>query len=899
VPTPLLTTKLYVPRVTPQLVPRARLIEQLDAGLHRKLTLISAPAGFGKTTLVAEWVQHTDRPLAWLSLDEGDNDPIRFFTYLLAALQRTDPDIGQTARAMLQAPRLPPPEPLLTSLINDIAETPQPFILVLDDYHSINAQSIHDALAFLLEHLPPRMHLVVATRADPPVPTARLHGRGQVTDLRQSDLRFTLDEAAEFLNQVMGLGLSAEDVDALDKRTEGWIAGLQMAAVSMQGRDDTAGFVRAFVGSHRYILDYLGEEVLRQQPEHVQRFLLQTAILERLTGPLCDTVVAIGQLTDVDTGESSVRFFGDSQAVLEDLERRNLFIVPLDDERRWYRYHHLFSDLLRQQLQRQRPHLVPELHRRASEWYEEHGLIPEAVSHALASGDLERAACLIEQTAWPMLTRGAMSTLLGWLDALPDESVRSRPRLGVCRAWALAFTGQLDGVESCLSDVDVQDMQGEVAALRAMVAALRGDVPRAIQLAQQALEPLPEENLFLRGFLALNLGAVYWLGGDMAAASKAYHEAIRLSRAAGRTYLTLSATVSLGDTQEMQGLLRQALKTHREALELAVGSGHRPVPMAGKAYVGMAAPLYERNDLDGAVRYATEGIELSKLGGHMTQVVAGRILLARVYQAWGDVDKVWEMIQAAERLAQRHDYAYLLAQVAELRVKLWVAQGNLAAVSRWAQEHRLSPDEELGPTLAHELEQLAVARVFLAAAASEGPGRGSEINGALALLARLLETAEAAQRVGSVIKILVLQALAFQAQGDVDQALSALQQALSLTEPEGFVRTFVDEGQPMAALLRHALEKGIAPGYVSRLLEAFAETEGRASTAAQPLVEPLSERELQVLRLIIGGLSNQEMAAQLFIALSTVKSHINHIYGKLGVSSRSQAIAKAQALDLL
>jgi LuxR family maltose regulon positive regulatory protein len=718
-----------------------------------------------------------------------------------------------------------------------------------------------------------------------------------LTELYQSDLRFTSKEAAELLNQVMGLGLSAEDVTALEKRTEGWIAGLQMAAVSMQGRDDIAEFVRAFTGSHRYILDYLGEEVLRRQPEGVQRFLLHTAILDRLTGPLCDAVVGIGESADLQADEPPVRLFAGSQDTLEYLERSNLFIVPLDDERRWYRYHHLFADFLRQRLHQEERDLVPELHRRASKWHEEHRLTAQAVSHALAAGDLERAACLVEWVAWWVLARGEMTTLLGWLDTLPGELVRSRPQLGILRVWALAFTGQFDDAESGLSNVGGQGVQGEAAAVRAYIASVRGDVPRTIKLAHQALEQLPEEKLFLRSIVAISLGIAYWSNNDSAAANRALSEAIMLGRAADRTELTLAATATLGHVQEAQGLLRQAVETHREALELAGEAGSRPVPFAGIACVGMAEPLYEWNDLDGAMHHALEGIRLCEIGGFVSYLLAGYANLAQVYQARGDAESALETIQKAERLAQRHEYAYVRGMIARVRVRLWVAQGNLAAASRWAQGHRLSPVDELDP--AREIEQIAVVRALIAQAVPPGLAPASEVDEALRLLARLLEAAEQAGRMGSAIEILALQALAFQIKGDGYRALSALERALTLGEPEGYVRTFVDEGEPMARLLRLALSQGVAPNYVARLLAAFGKEVEPTPPAIESLVEPLSERELQVLRLVVAGLSNPEIAQELFIAVSTVKSHINHIYGKLGVESRTQVVVKAQELALL
>jgi LuxR family maltose regulon positive regulatory protein len=912
------------------LVPRPQLIQQLDEGLHlgHRLTLVSAPAGFGKTTLLSAWLRQVDRPAAWLSLDDADNDLARFVAYLVAALQGIDPALGQTAEAILQTSQPLPTEPLLTSLVNDIAATPEPFIFVLDDYHVIESRSIHQAVAFLLDHLPPPppgtgptggMHLVIATRADPPLPIARLRARGQLTELHVADLRFSPDEAVAFLNEVMGLSLTRGQIAALERRTEGWVTGLQLAALSLKGSDDVPAFIDAFTGSHRYVLDYLTEEVLNRQSEEVRAFLLETAILDRLTGPLCEAVRFGGAKSPSSSEGTAVRFGvaetpnrsegepssggtavterTDSRSLLETLEAANLFTVPLDDGRRWYRYHRLFADLLRQRLRREKPQLVPKLHRRASEWYEQNGLIPEAVSHALASGNLERAADLIEWTAWTVLIRGEVITLLGWLDAMPDDLLRSRPQLGVLRAWALAFTGQLGDIESQLHEVDVRQVHGDVAAVRAHVAALGGDVPFTIELAHQALEQLPKQKWFSRGLVALSLGIAYWRCGDLTAAARALTEAITLGQEAGQRYLTLRASATLGHVRKVQGLLRQSVAQYRQALELADEPGSRPVPFAGIACVGMAESQYEWNDLDAAMRHALEGIKLQELGGFAAYPLLGYAVLAKVHQARGDMGSAVEAMQEAERFAQGHDDARLRAVVADLQAWLWVAQGNTTAALRWARDHRWSPIDELDS--AREVEQIAVARVLVASASSRGSTRGSEIEEALELLAQLLEAAEVAERPGSMIKILPLQALAFQAQGDLDQAFCTLERALSLAEPEGYVRTFVDEGKPMARLLRRALAEGIAPSYVSKLLPAFGESAQPVPPATQALVEPLTERELEVLRLIAAGLSNREIAQELVVALSTVKTHINHIYGKLDAKSRTQAVAQARALDLL
>jgi LuxR family maltose regulon positive regulatory protein len=891
--TSLLTTKLYIPPASPRLVPRPHLIQRLEEGLHlnHRLTLASAPAGFGKTTLLSDWLRQTDRPVAWLSLDEGDNDPTRFLAYLVAALQGIDPAIGQTAQAELQSPEPPPMEPMLTSLVNDIAAAPEPFILVLDDYHVIDVASIHKVVSFLLDHLPPSeraMHFVIATRADPPLPIARLRARGQLTEVHVADLRFSPGEVEAFLTEVMGLSLTTGQIAALERRTEGWATGLQLAALSLRGCDDVPAFVKGFTGSHRYILDYLGGEVLQRQSDGVRSFLLRTAILDRLTAPLCDAVIERANL-DLELDSS--------QAILEYLEGNNLFVVPLDDERRWYRYHHLFADLLRQRLRRERRDLVPELHRRASEWYERNGLIPEAVSHALTSGNVARAADLIEWTAWTTLIRGEIRTLRGWLDRLPDELARSRPQLGVLYAWALALSGELESIEPFFESVDVQIVSGEVAAVRAYVASLRDELPRATDLAHQVFEYLPERKWFSRGIAAVILGMAPLSSGDPAAAVQALTEAVRLSQAAGPAYLAVIATTMLGEALQMQGRLHEAAEIQRQALQLASQTDDGPAPSAGMAYVGLSRLLYEWDDLDGAMRQAEKGIELSKAGGLVEAIPVGCFILSQVHLARGNLDQAAQLIQETEQVAQRYKNDYVMARVAALRMRLSMAHRGRVPAAHLRES--LLPDADCRTSYLRELTHLARVRELMVGAQAALPNRKGSLRNALELLQRMREAAMAAGRIANTIEILVLQALAFQMEGDADQALSALEQALSLAELEGYVRTFVDEGEPMAHLLRRALTQGIAPSYVGRLLAAFGESVPATLPAAQALIEPLTERELEVLRLIAAGLSNREIAQGLVVALSTVKSHINHIYGKLEAKSRVQAVAKAQALDLL
>ena len=871
--------------------------------MSRKLTLISAPAGFGKTTLLGEWRMMylgSEFPLAWVSLEEADNDPSRFLSYLVAALQAIEADAGESALASLRSPQPPPVESVLAAIINDITAIPKDFALVLDDYHVIEAEPVHDAVTFLLDHLPPQMHLVIAARTDPPLPLARLRAQGQLTELRAAELRFRPEEASAFLKDVMGLSISARDVEALEERTEGWIAGLQLAALSMQDREDISGFIAAFTGSNRYILDYLAEEVLQKQPERVQTFLLQTSILDRLSSALCDAV----------TGEN------ESQEMLERLEQANLFTVPLDEDRRWYRYHHLFAEFLRARLRRIQPERVPELHRRAAEWYEDHGSIAEAVRHALAAEDFERAARLVEQTRGAMITRDELNTLLGWLQGLPDELVRSRPPLCLAYAWVLILTGQVDAVEVRLRDAEVAlgaggaepveraRVLGEVAAARAEVARMRGELPRAIELSHQALEILPEDTLLLRSVVALNLGSAYWTSGDVAAASRASSEAANLSQAAGNFYVTLVALRGLALVKAAQGRLREAAELYRRALGLGLEQGYELLPVMGYAHIGLGELLREWNDLEAASHHLTEGIELCKQGGLVVPLPDGYISLSRVKQARGDVVDAFATVQEAEQLVQRHDITLIIAKLAAHRARLSLAKGDVAAAARWARESAVSLDDE--PSFQNEFEHITLARVLIAKDGSKE---------ALRLLERLLEAAEADGRTGSEIEIFALKALALRAAGDTAGAVNALAKALSLAEPEGYVRIFADEGAPIAALLQKVIQSqrdarlaakipNISRRYVGQLLAAI--RAGSASpTAVSPRetagshVEPLSERELEVLRLIASGASNRDIARKLFVSLATVKTHINNIYRKLEVRTRTQALARARELDLL
>ena len=908
--TPILTTKLYVPPPRPHAVLRPRLTGRLNEGLHRKLTLISAPAGFGKTTLLGEWVAGCERPAAWLSLDEADSDPTRFLAYLVAALQTIAPNIAEGVLGMLQSPRPPPTEAVLTTLLNETATIEDDLALVLDDYHVIDARAVDDALAFVLEHLPPWMHLIISTREDPHLPLARLRARGQLGELRAADLRFTPSEAAEFLEGVMGLDLSAEDIAALEDRTEGWIAGLQLAALSMRGREDVAGFIRAFAGDNRYVVDYLVEEVLQRQPERVRSFLLQTSILERLSGPLCDAV------TDQER----------SNALLEALERGNLFVVPLDDRRHWFRYHHLFADVLRARLMEEQPDRAPTLHRRASEWYERNGSPTDAIRHALAAEDFERAAGLVELAALEMLGSN-QETLYRWLMALPDEVVRARPVLSVYYAFALLGRGGFEAFDAHLRDAErwldtsadtserreapsvemvvvdevaFRSLPGTIAVARAYHAGALGDVFCAADHARRALDLLPDDDHLWRGAAASLLGIAYWTSGDLEAAYRSFADGVSHQQMTGQVRFQIAGTYILADIRIAQGRLREAVRTYEQSLQVATEQGE-PVWGTANLYVGLSELHRERGDLEAAKQHLLRSKEL---GEHVVGLPETRyrwyVAMARIKEAQGDLDGALDLLDEAERqYVESPDPD--VRPIAALKTRVWVAQGRLTEALGWTRERGLSAHDDL--SYLREFEHITLARVLLARYKCDREER--YIHEAMGLLERLLKAAEAGGRMGSVIEILVLQALAHEAQGDSPSALVPLERALSLAEPEGYVRIFVDEGLPMARLLYEALSQGVESDYIRRLLAAFpvAESEQTASSpmrgSKSELVEPLSERELEVLQLIAEGLTNQEVATRLYLSLHTVKVHARNIFTKLAVKNRAQAVARGRALGIL
>ncbi|HSB88920.1 MAG TPA: LuxR C-terminal-related transcriptional regulator [Anaerolineales bacterium] len=882
----------------------------MNEALARKLTLISAPAGFGKTTLLSEWIEtlrsrRAPSPpqqccISWISLDEGDQEPSLFFSYLVTALRQHEATstVGQTALGMLLSPQPAPAEAVLTALINDVASTPATMVLVLDDFHSVESQPICDGLAFLLERQPPHLHLVVSTRKDPILPLASLRAKNQLVELRAADLRFTTGEAGVFLHQVMGLELSDENVTALQTRTEGWIAGLQLAAISMQGKEDTETLIETFTGSHRYVLDYLLEEVLQRQSDATRDFLISTCILGRLHGALCDAL----------TGRD------DGQQTLEDLDRANLFVVSLDDDRRWYRYHHLFAEMLRQQLHRTHPEQVPSLHRLAAEWFERHGYVDEAIEHALRAEDFEWAAVLIQGRVDDLWGRGEHITLRSWMNSLPDESVLSNPHLAIYRAWNLFSSGQQAAAEEVLQTIeatldtdgrrvhraipgdqgpplefDRRKIKGMAATIRALSAFYRGDVEVAKTHALLALDALPEEEANWRTTATISLGDAYAISGELSAAYRYRNSAVEASKGTGSIYMTLAASMRLAATLRMQGKLSEAIDLCESQSRILEDAGLSQIAEQGFLLAIWGDVLAEWNDLDAALRHANLAREQTVRVRDVGTIGWSYLVLIRILFSMGHLAKAQDLIHELETATRGLDVPdWILYRKAAWQVRIWLAGNKLDRAERWAIDSGLDFDGAL--TYQNEREFIALSRILVA------QRRPAE---ALRLLQRLLLATEASGHVSRGIEILILQALAYNEAGDKAQAVSALEHGLRLAQPGGFIRLFVDEGPPIQALLKAVDGSGQGlKGYIRKLLAAFA-AGGDRPTRDQSMIERLSDRELEVLRLIAEGLTNREIADRLYLAINTVKVHNRTIFGKLGASHRTEAVARARVLGLL
>ncbi|MBN1191180.1 MAG: hypothetical protein JXA46_15595 [Dehalococcoidales bacterium] len=892
----LLQTKLTIPQRRQVLVSRPRLIERLNAGIDSKLILISAPAGFGKTTLITDWIANIGRPVAWLSLDEGDNDPALCMEYFVAALRKIKPKFGTSALRLFRSSQQFPVKIVLTDLINEICSLPNHFILVFDDYHEIKDTSIHNALDFLLENMPQNMHLVILTRSDPPLHLSHLRGRGQLTELRAVDLRFTTQEGGEFLNQVMNLNLSEQDISSLDARSEGWIAGLQMAAISLKGRTDATQFIAAFSGSNRNIMDYLFEEVFDRQTGDIQSFLLQTSILEQLTGPLCDAV----------TGRN------DSGKILENMKRANLFVLSLDDEGRWYRYHHLFADLLLHNLRNSQPQLISTLYEKASLWYEENLLVAPAIKYALSGQNYALASSLIIRHAETTLMHGELATFKYWIRSLPEEHINANPILLVFEVLAELWLhrGPLKSEESQLKKIEKMDTRGELAgpllAVKAVFSAAQGGTLKSVKLAHQALAALPPESTFWRSVVIPCLGQFSLLRGELPAiplAIKLYNEAVQMGIQTSSLFTTVLALRRLAETHIAAGHLHEAGTCYQKILDLAVDSQGNPLPLASFGLIGLGNLEREWHNLDKATDLLNRGIYLAsgKLGSWQLE---GYVNLARVRAMQGNTAEAKQIIQNAWRLAaESPDSKQFETFILAHEILLSLREGNPGMAVGWIRNRRLNKADGTEPVYdpdrksvagyyASELEQITLVRVYLA------QGLPDE---ALKIMEMVSKSAEKLERTGVLIEILMLEALAYKASGNPDKSMELLKRVLSLAEPEGYVSLFVGEGLPMTRLLYEAVQQKIKPEYIHRLLEA---SPGLSPEPVQPgkhakMAEPLSERELNVLDLLAGGLSNKEIAVRLSIELRTVKWHTGNIFGKLGVKNRTQAVARARELNVL
>ncbi len=864
------------------MISRTRLIERLDKGLPGKLTLISAPAGFGKTTLVSEWIAGCTRPVAWLSLDEGDNDLVHFITYLVLAFQTIQAGFGGGLLTALQSPEPPSTESILTALLNEIAAIPDHFVIILDDYHLVDSQPVDRCLAFLLEHTPPQMHLVITTREDPSLPLARYRARGQLTELRAVDLRFTSAEAAEFLHRVMGLNLSEGEVAALEARTEGWIAGLQMAAISMQGLPDAASFIQSFTGSHRFVLDYLLEEVLQRQPVEVQTFLMRTSILERLCGALCEAVLASAPASGQET--------------LEYLERANLFIVPLDNERCWYRYHHLLNDLLRKRLgQNLALEAIAELHLRASQWYEKNDLMLEAFRHAAAANAIESAERLMNDKRMPIHIHGVATTVLNWLESLPGNVLNARPGLWWKQASLMLGIGQIQGVEEKLhgaeaaldaaavpgvaTDDMTRDLIGKIAVSRATLALARLQVETILVQASRALEYLLPDDASSRSTAFLMLGIACYFQEDREAAGRAYAEALSLAQAAGDIPNVILALTRQGQIRAHQNQLYQAAETYQQVLELICE--YSP-SNAAVAYISLARIHYEWNDLETTEKYLEQGLQLARQYDQLAdRVILGELYLARLKLARGDVIGAANTLSQLEQKARQNNIPARLQDLAFLQARIHLRQGDSNAAVQMARQKNFT---------------LIQARALIA---QGKPSAALEVVEPL-----LLQQAKERCWADRLLEVMAVQSIALYVSGEKEKAVAQLSEALAAAEAGGFIRLFLDEGPLMAELLSTAAAQGIQLDYVNKLLTAFAvEPKEQRSTgslaSSLALADPLTPREVEVLRLIASGLSNQEIGARLFLALDTVKGHNRRIFEKLQVQRRTEAIARARELGLI
>jgi len=888
--TTLLTTKLFVPPIREELVARPRLTALLSNAYGRGLTLISAPAGYGKTTLVSNWLREANLPGAWLSLEESDNDPVRFLQYLLTALHEVVPTIRLDLLEMVEGIQLASFQAVVSILINEITNQTSMFVLVMDDFHLIQDQTILDIVSFLLDHLPSQqMHLIIITRTDPPVPLSHLRVRNQMVEVRAEQLRFTQDEVAEFVNGLLGFCLSDEEVLAMYTRTEGWIAGLQLAGLSMQGCNDIPGFIRAFGGSHHYIVDYLAEEVLKHQDEQTRAFLLQTSILSRMCASLCESLV------DIKATKQPI----DGQNMLENLQKKNLFIIPLDEERHWYRYHHLFADALNRRLEYQYPDLLSILYSRASSWYENNGLIGEAIQYALNAGDQERAAQLVEQNGCYLLMSGELITLLKWMDAV-EPSFQARPWLVIQKGWALTLAKRMEPAEQAFRTAeqlvstlaptpDISSMIGTISSGRAYWADIQGNVPEAARLAQQALDLLPDTDPLsqsMRSVATGTLASTKFAIGDLDSARQIFNQAVEIGKTANNVEMIINSNGDICDILLEQGKLRQAESLLLETLPMTVRSDGQRLPLSARVYSGLSKVYYEWNHLERARQYARLCLAVSQQWGDIEHQAIGMILSAKLELVSGNLEQARALMNTADQLRRDHRlYNWTSIRIEASLDRFQLSLGNLDRISQHIECTGLHSTDEID--FQHELRYITFLRWLLAS---------KDYDSALGLAQRMLQRAEDGQRIARVIELLILLSLAYMGKKDMIAAGNSMVLALSHAQQEGYRRIFLDEGEGVRKLIYLVKSNPKVSGYANELLEAFGPTSGLANTAIQLLIEPLSEREIEVLKLIEAGLSNQEIGSKLFISMGTVKRHISNIYYKLDVKNRTQAISRGKEL---
>ena len=886
-----LRTKLSVPPLRSGWISRSRLDKRMDEGFERKLTLISAPAGFGKTTLLVDWICRYKIPAAWFSVDKADNDPLHFLSYIILGLQSLEEDTGEAALKMLQSHQPPPIEAILINLLNEVGRDLKEFALVLDDYHLVDARPIHDMIAFLIENLPEQMHLIIATRSDPPLSLARVRSQNLMTELRAADLSFSADETARLFSESLNVQLSTTDIQLLATRTEGWAAGLQLAALSLQGRKDLSGFIKGFKGDNRYIADYLTEEVLNRQPEHLRDFLLLTSILGRLCGPLCDAV------TEQENGRQ----------VLNDLEKANLFVIPLDDERRWYRYHHLFADLLAQRLRTQQGDLVNDLHGRASRWFAQNDLKNEAVDHALVAQDYARAVQLIEEIAATDWDRARESRLLQWFKKLPDECIDANPNLCIFYARELFKSGYMEETEkklqaaeqmletTSISRLNKEGLQGRIAVIRAYMTTRTGDLAGTIDFSTQALKLLPQGDLNWRSVAATLLGMGYG-SNRLVESQQAFEEAMKISKSAGNMYYHIFAGSCLGSGMVQRGQLKEAKDFCRQMLNLAIENGIEQTGIGGSLYGNLGMILCEWGDFDEGIHLINKGIELSEVGRDPVMVAVCQISLLRAFMYQMDLAGVVKLIEDINVRAGNFVLpSWVTNLISALNVFFWLGSGNLNTALQWAQERGLHSDDKLDGL--HEVEYLALSHILISQ---------NKLDEAEQLLQRLIENAKTNERVYMMIEMRLMKILIFTLKADNSAALAELKLALALAESGGFIMIFVSKGPHVAKLLQEILavkkrdhdasKAGFSWAYAQKIESAF---KAGMPPKMDDLMDPISDRELEVLRLIAAGLSNKEIADKLFISLNTVKTHTKNINSKLDVNSRTRAVARAKELGLI